>query len=398
MSPYKKILLEDVFTAYFDCRRNKRRSKSALAFEVNYEQNCVELWEEINNHTYTPGRSISFVITKPVQREIFAANFRDRVVHHLIINRIEPLLEAEFIDETTNCRKGKGTHYGIRTLENAIQACSERYTKECWILKLDIKSFFMSINKQMLLQRIKDFLIDKYQGQDKSTLLYLVKEVVLNAPEENCIRRSPMSAWKGLPRDKSLFTTRLGYGIPIGNLTSQVLANFFLNEFDHWMKSNFQFYGRYVDDFYIVSSSKDQLRSYIPLIKNKLLDQELQLHPCKIYIQNCTKGVKYIGSVIKPNRTYIANRTRNNYFDTIQKFNLNVRNPHYVEDNAEHFACSINSYLGMMKHYATYAIRRKSLKRVDRRWWEVAYISGHFEKVSVKKKYKSRYNIKNLEI
>ena len=115
------ISLEDVFTAYFDCRRRKRGTYNALAFEADYERKCVELWRQINDGSYRPLRSIVFIIFKPVQREVFAPAFESRVIDHLIARKIEPLLEAQFIDDSYSTRKGKGTLYGIRRIEEHIR-------------------------------------------------------------------------------------------------------------------------------------------------------------------------------------------------------------------------------------------------------------------------------------
>ncbi len=99
------ISLEEVFEAYYECRRNKRRTCNALAFESDYEVKLVELWREINTETYEIGKSITFIVTRPVKREVFAADFRDRIVHHLVVHRLEPLFEEVFIDDNYNCRK-----------------------------------------------------------------------------------------------------------------------------------------------------------------------------------------------------------------------------------------------------------------------------------------------------
>lgn len=117
--------MEDVFEAYFECRKKKRNTCNALAFESDYERRCVELWREINAGTYRPSRSIAFIINKPVKREIFAADFRDRVVHHLIARRLVPLLEEKFINDSYSTRKGKGTLYGIEHVAEHIRLCSE---------------------------------------------------------------------------------------------------------------------------------------------------------------------------------------------------------------------------------------------------------------------------------
>ena len=143
--------LDELFAAYLECRRNKRRTTNALAFEVDFEQKLIELWKDVNNGTYMPGRSIAFIVTEPVQREVFAADFRDRIIHHLIIGKLNHLFEASFIQDSYSCRDGKGTQYGIGRVAGFIRECSRNYTKDCYILKMDIQSFFMSIDKGLLL-------------------------------------------------------------------------------------------------------------------------------------------------------------------------------------------------------------------------------------------------------
>lgn len=242
--------MEDVFEAYFECRKKKRNTCNALAFESDYERRCVELWREINAGTYRPSRSIAFIINKPVKREIFAADFRDRVVHHLIARRLVPLLEEKFINDSYSTRKGKGTLYGIEHVAEHIRLCSENYTKECYILKIDIRSFFMKISKRRLYDLTEELLHERYGGNDLAILLYLLRETIFNRPEKNCIRKTPPQSWRGLPKDKSLFHSDGSCGLPIGNLTSQLLALNFLDGLDHLISEEWgvKHYGRYVDD------------------------------------------------------------------------------------------------------------------------------------------------------
>jgi len=382
------IELYDIIEAYFDCRKNKRRSPEAIAFEVNYEHNCINLLNEILSRTYKPEPSIAFVVNKPVKREIMASTFRDRIIHHFIAMRLNPLFEDEFISSTTNCRKGKGTSYGISLLKDSIKRISNNYTAECWVLKLDIKSFFMSIDKQLLLNKLIKFIEEKYYGNDIDILKYLVETVLMNDPKTNCLYRSSRKSWYNLPVGKSLFTCNDGFGIAPGNLTSQLEANFFLNEFDHWAYSLTCEYGRYVDDFYFVSKDREELVSYIPLIKSKLENIGLTLHPKKVYLQHYSKGVKYIGAVLKKDRQYISNRTIGNFYSAIHRFNLMADREGYIDNHATHFVASMNSYLGFCRQFMTYNIRRKTMKLIDERWWKVCYISGHFDKLSVKRRYK----------
>ena len=383
------VKLEEMFAAYYDCRRNKRKTFNALEFEGDFEHRLIELWRQINNRTYYPGKSIAFIVNKPVKREIFAADFRDRIVHHLVINKLMPLFEALFIRDSYSCRAGKGTMYGVRRIEEFVRECSGNYQKDCYILKMDIQSFFMSINKDILYKRLEKFIRRYYHAVDKEVILGLVKIIVYHCPQQNCNIKGKRSNWDGLPASKSLFKADNLHGLPIGNLSSQVFANFYMDAFDKYVKNELKvkYYGRYVDDFVIVHPDKqflikiqDKLRRFIA---EKL---GLRLHPRKVYLQHFSKGVKFIGAVVKPGRVYIANRTKGNLYRKIETFNaVAAKNAAYAEQ-AEHFVSSINSYLGFMLHYSTYKIRRKMLwKNISERWWKLIYTYGSAKKIVLKK-------------
>ena len=300
-----KIELDELFEAYADCRANKRNTMNALAFEVDYEQQLIDLHKEINSGAYKPGRSIAFVIHHPVKREIFAADFRDRVVHHLIINKLNPLFEQVFIHDSYACRKGRGTHFAIARADRFIRRCSKNYTTDCYVLKLDIQGFFMAIDKRILWAKLRDFIYQRYHGADKPLLLELCYKILANNPTKNCFIKGGRHHWRALPPDKSLFYSAPYCGLPIGNLTSQIFANFYMNPFDHFIKHDLgvQYYGRYVDDFLLVHHDKTYLLSLISKIRDFLKDElGLTLHPRKIYIQHYTRGVNFLGVLIKPHR------------------------------------------------------------------------------------------------
>jgi len=382
--------LESVFAAYFSCRNNKRNTINALAFELDYENNLIQLCNELNDGSYQPGKSIAFIVHKPVQREIFAADFRDRAVHHLIINKLNPLFEKEFIQDSFACRVGKGTHHGISRANKFIRQCSKNYTKDCHVLKLDIEGFFMHINKEILFSRLEKFIETKYQQTDKKLVLEICYKIISNSPIENCIIKGSSKNWDGLPTNKSLFHSPQNCGLPIGNLTSQIFANFYMSAFDHFMKKELgiRFYGRYVDDFIIIHPDKEYLKALISVISN-YLNQELKLtlHPKKIYLQHYTKGVKFLGAVIKPNRIYIAARTKGNFYNAIEKQNLIARDHKPTKQEQKIFIASMNSYLGIMKHYKTYKLRKAIIfKNLNGWWWNYVYLSGGIAKFVMKTK------------
>ena len=303
------VSLEDVFTAYFDCRRRKRGSYNALAFEYDYERKCVDLWKAINAGTYRPERSIVFIVTHPVTREVFAPSFESRVVDHMIASKIEPLFEKQFIEDNYATRKDKGTLYGINRIYEHIRECSANYTQDCYIMKLDIRSFFMSLPKHMVHRKMEKFIIDNYHEKDLPALLFMLRSILLDNPEQHCVRRCPRSKWKNLPPDKSLFNSDGKHGLPIGRLTSQLSAAFTLDPLDHLITEDWgmKYYGRYVDDMVLIDRSEEKLLEIKQRISSWLSERGMILHPKKMYLQHYKKGVNFIGGRIMPGRAFYVN-------------------------------------------------------------------------------------------
>lgn len=390
MNKCTNIALGDIFEAYADCRKNKRRTINALAFEVDYERQLIDLCNDINSGLYQPGRSIAFMVDKPVKREIFAADFRDRVVHHLIINKLNPLFERAFIHDSYACRRGRGAHMGIARVDRFIRRCSANYTRDCYVLKLDIQGFFMAIDKRILWVKLRHFIQEQYHHADQEQLLTLCHKILTNNPAKNCFIKGNRHLWNDLPRDKSLFHSAPFCGLPIGNFTSQVFANFYMNAFDHFIKHDLgiSYYGRYVDDFLLVHQDKRYLQSLIPVIAGFLHSQlRLTLHPKKIFFQHYSKGVNFLGAVIKPRRITIGKRTRAQFYDAIIHFNKCVAHEKPDKNIQQAFLSSMNAYLGIMKHYKTYRQRRQLLKKnLSIWWWNLAYFSGGCAKLVFKQR------------
>jgi hypothetical protein len=380
------IELAGLLEAYYDCRRNKRKTASALVYEMDYESKLIALRDRINTRTYAPGKSICFVVTRPRYREVFAASFEDRIVHHYIALRLEPLFEQAFCPYTYNCRKGKGQLYGTNMLRQQIIECSNNYTTDCYIMKLDLRGFFMSIDKKILARLIDSFVDEAYQGDDKDDLRHLCQIVILHEPEKNCERHSPASYWNYLPANKSLFTNGEGKGVAIGNLFAQLFANFLLNSLD-WMIEDLgiKYHGRYVDDFYMIHPDKTVLLSAVPKIREKLSELGLELNERKFYFQHYTKGIEFTGSILKPNRVYTCNRTITNFIAAVRRLNK-------AKDlrQAEHAVNSINSYLGLLRHNNEYNTRKRVLMMIESQAYEYVYIKKNYRILALKNKYKKR--------
>ena len=342
-------LLEELTASYYCARKNKRNTRNQLLFEMNLSQNLIALYHDILQRRYRVGRSMAFIISKPVKREVFAATFRDRIVHHLLYRYLVPVFEPLFIHDSYACRKEKGTLFGIQRLEHHIRSVSGNYTRPCYVLKMDLSGYFMSIDRQRLFDIIVRTLRVKGCCEDEryEVMEYLLRKVTFNEPTLNCRKKSADSLWTGLPRSKSLFHSPKGCGLPIGNLTSQLFSNIYLNEFDQYVKRTLRcrHYGRYVDDFYVVDSSREHLLSLVSPMRDFLWQRlSLTLHPRKMYLQEQRKGAHFLGSFVRSRRRSPSHRTRRAIRENLTCTLTYEANPYQVE-------AVRNSYKGYMTHF-----------------------------------------------
>lgn len=383
-------LLINLYKSYYSARKFKRNTVTQIKFEMDFEHHLHTLYDDIVNQEYKPSRSIAFVIKKPVTREIFAADFRDRVVHHLLYAYLNPVFEKKLIYDTYSCRVGKGTLFGIKRVDKMMRSCTNNYKKDAYVLKLDISGYFMNINRAIL-----NTVVDKVIGNDldneaeKENILYLLKEVIFHNPIANCLRKGSQKDWDIIPRNKSLFGVKEGCGLPIGNLTSQMFGNIYLNYFDHYIKSELgiKYYGRYVDDMVIINSKKEFLIDLIPKIRTWLgTNVQLQIHPKKIYLQHSTKGLLFLGQYIKPYRRYVGNRTKGNFYKAIRDINKIVK----LGEKITHqflieIRSTINSYLGFSVHTSSYSLRKKIIGTLDPTLLTYIYVTNAYKKIGVYK-------------
>ncbi len=337
-----------LWKAYKEARRGKRRTEDEYRFEQHDIENINLLTKLILSGEYHPSAGVAFIVEEPVKREIFAAPFVDRVIHHFLFNMVNEWWDNRLIYNSFSCRKGKGTMFGYQRLARDIRSVSENYTKKTWVIKLDLKGYFMSLPRDGLFERIVWGLRRQYKngGPQYQLLKYLWKEVIFDNPTIGVKKRKPLSAWDGLPDDKSLFYTPEGIGIVIGNLSSQLLSNIYLDQLDRFvtMQLGYKNYGRYVDDFYIVvrdGPEFKQAKADIEAIRKYALGLRLKLHPRKIYIQEASKGVAYLGVVVYPHRNVPGKRFKRNFYRAATAYVTGHNRPE-----------SVISYFGQCKHLA----------------------------------------------
>lgn len=300
-------------------------------------------------------RSMCFIIHDPVQREVFAASFRDRIIHHYLYNQLEPVFEPAFIYDSYSCRKGKGTLFGIERLEHHIRSCSENYHRQCFALKLDIEGYFMKMDRSLLFDMLQSR-IDSLasggrlpSGFDYDTVLFLLRQIVFLDPTKGCRIKGSLSDWRGLPDSKSLFKSAPGCGLPIGNLTSQLFSNVYLNELDQYVKRNlgFRHYGRYVDDFYVIDDSRDRLSAAVPLVADFLSSRlRLNLNYRKVKIIPVESGVPFLGAIVSPDGRHLNRRS-------IRRIEHRRMDSLCRESNPFALQAIMNSYSGYLEHFDT---------------------------------------------
>lgn len=360
----RDALLLDLYAAFICAKRHKAKKPYVLHFERNLKENIESLCDDLWTRRYKPEPSTCFVIQRPKKREVFAAQFRDRIVHHLYYNYTHELFERTFIQDTYSCIPGRGTHYGIERMEQHIRQESHNWTRPCYALKIDIRGYFMHINRRRLLDIATASLLKMADHRanggmkwrdviDMDFILWLTHEIVLLDPTDGCRRVGNPSEWDGVDASKLMANAPADCGMPIGNLTSQLFSNVYMNPFDQFVKRVLYFlhYGRYVDDSDTICSDYQRLTDAIPVMRDFLKEELcLDMHMGKTQIIDVRYGVEFLGAFIKPYRTYICNRS----LSRIRQEAADVM--HMGRGQAFR---TVNSLLGVMSHYSSYHLRRE---------------------------------------
>lgn len=364
----RQQLLLDLYQAYYSAKKHKSKRCYVRSWEKNLKQNMEDLCDDLFYRRYKPLPSKCFIVDYPKKREIFAAVFRDRIVHHLYFNYTHALYERTFIQDTYSCIKDRGTHYGIGRIRDFCRKESRNWQRPCYVMSIDIRGYFMHIVRKKLLEIATKSLMKmsshriskdnpKTWGEvlDMDFMIWLTEIIVMLDPKQNCIICGSLEDWDGLDPAKSMLHLEDGLGLPIGNLTSQLFSNVYLNVFDQFMKRvlKCRYYGRYVDDAAIISADKEWLLSLVPEIRRFLkAELGLDLHMGKLQISEVPHGVEFLGCFIKPYRTYISNHALKRMKQKIAR--LDFSKPWKV-------VRSVNSYLGIFIYTSSFRLSRRLL-------------------------------------
>ncbi|MFA6158538.1 MAG: reverse transcriptase/maturase family protein [Candidatus Paceibacterota bacterium] len=300
--------MDNLLCAWREFRKGKRAKRDVQEFEINLTNNILSLYEELREKRYEHGGYHAFNISDPKPRSIHKALVRDRLLHHALYRKLYPFFDRTFVSDSFSCRNNKGTHRAIERFTAFGRKVSKNNTRTIFVLKCDVRKFFASIDHDVLFGILSIYIKDE-------DILWLLKKVV-----------------------SSFNSGREGVGLPLGNLTSQLLVNIYMNEFDQFVKHKIgaKYYVRYADDFVTLSDDKEYLERVLSRMGEFLKSNlRLALHPDKVYIKTLASGVDFLGWVHFPHHRVLRGATR-------RKMLRNLAN-----DPKE--AARI-SYLGLLKH------------------------------------------------
>lgn len=339
-------------------------------------QNLVTLEQNLNSKSYKPGKSICFAVKYPKLREIFAAEFKDRVVHHLLVKQLEPSFERRFIYDSFACRKNKGGHLAQQRLQLFLKKLTANFSQPGFYLQLDISNFFGALDKAVLNHILQQYLQHHLQHQTelKKDLSWLTKKVIFHDPTQNYHLNGSGKLHQQVPKHKSLFNQPPNKGMPIGNLTSQFFANVYLNQLDQFVKRKLKakFYLRYADDMVFLTQDKSQLKYWHNQVKQFLGEQlKLKLNPSKTKLNSIYQGINFVGYIVKPEHSYVRQRTVVKLKTQLEYFNQgllwinnNQRQEAIALENGptqtqlQYLQMSINSYYGHFLAVNSYRLRK----------------------------------------
>ena len=395
--------LDLVVTAFHDCCKNKRTSKACIDYCEIASDDLPVLAHELYTCTYQPGVSTCFLVKYPKYREVFAACFRDRIVHHFLVLLLNPLFERHFVAQgnvSYNCRKGFGTLAAQQAAFDAVKKVTNNYQTEAWVYRGDIVSFFMSIDKRILWDKMEPFVKERYKGNYLNQVLCAAETIVFHCPEKHCIFNTDITEWeKHVETHKSLFGNHDFQGMPIGNITTQIFVNFLMSYFDAfviaWLQAHSLavYYLRFVDDFLLMCTNKSLLKQLVKDARAFLANElGITLHTDKYHFQCASHGFAFVGAYLKNGRIYLSKRTLARFRERVHGFNEMMKHKQVITfADLRRIEQIVNSYLGFCKGKSTYAQRKNILLQFGHEFYHYFCIAGHYERVQMKLKVKPQY-------
>ena len=364
-----------VWRAYLACRRGKRHSSSAQRYEMNGLERIMDTANALQSRCYTPARALSFIAKTPKAREIHAADFSDRVVHHLLVPYLERLYEPVLIHDVYSNRKGKGIHAAVARLQTFQRRVSHNGQRPAYQLQLDIANFFNRIDRRRLFGLI-DRRLSRAVFRDRvlapnaaDDLRWLTRRLLTGNPALSAYCMATPAELAQVPPHKRLINAPPEKGLPIGNLTSQFFANVYLNELDQFIKHQLKcrFYLRYVDDFMLLHESAEQLVAWRDAIQAFLVERlTLTLKDPHVTPQPISQGANFLGYIVRPHYRLVRRRVVANLHQRLRLFAAQAIQAGCLQlfpASREQLRATLASYLGHFRHAHSYRLRQALWRR-----------------------------------
>lgn len=372
--------------------KNKKRKAPYQHFCLHCFDNLASIKRDIDNMEYQPQPSTVFVITRPKVREIIAANFRDRIIQTYLVQRMLPAMEQYLHPNSYACRKEKGGLRAVQHLQEAIFMATRGYTCDAWVYKFDFRSFFMSIDTELWVPWLAEWIDAHVDGCDKETLKYIARVIYQSLPQCGCHIACHPAMFDLVPEHKKQLGKASFRGIPIGNVTSQALVLLVTTNFLFFMDSIVDAFSHYTDDNGGVTTDKERFLARKAVIA-EFVERECHftLHPDKFYFQHYSKGIELLGYRLKYGLLLPSKRLIHNFN---WKITVAIRkskgNRRYMMATKDKFMSVINSYCGLLKHTASYNYRKRQLSRLKESPWSEVFDFDEEQwlKVTIKKGYK----------
>lgn len=375
-----------LYAAWLQCRRRKGKAPQAQAYEARLLDNLVESVQVLQAGQWQPRPPVCFMVDRPKAREIYAAHFSDRVIHHWLVPRLEQLYEPIFIHDLYSNRKGKGTHLAVARLRHFMRSQQQSNGGQGgYYLQLDIHNFFNSIHRptlfSLLQQRLRKSLRKGLVNVAEATFLRDLCHRILKQPlAEQAHVLATAQQLSRVPPHKQLANAPLNVGLPIGNLTSQCFANVYLNELDQFVKHTLKcrHYLRYVDDFVLLHPDADQLSQWQVQI-TEFLGQRLRLRlKPDMRLRPVGDGADFLGYIIRPHYTLVRRRVVGNLREKLQAWQVQWLQPGarrlMLEPSArEQLRAILASYMGHFNHANSHRLIVGLFKRFSWLGWLFRY-------------------------
>lgn len=386
------VSYEEIYDSCVRCRRRKGNKPSYLYFADNRRDELINLWYEINNRELTFKPSIAFIITNPKIREVMAADFRDRVAQTYLVQELLPFFERYESPNSYSCRVGKGGLKAALDFNKMVKEVSENYTKDCYLFSLDFRTFFPAIDIEFWAPKLVKWIDENYVGNNKDIIKYLAEKIYLHKPQNDYIVRCPLDMWQMLDPLKSIIFSTTGLGIPIGNVTSQTIANFITTPVLKFLDEHGIKYVCYTDDIKGIVTDKEKFMKLLPEIRKFAWEEcRLKLHPKKFDIQHYSKGIRIGAYKVRFDRMLPNNRIAHNFIHKINKYITFLNeDENKVWKFKDKFVSVVNSYLGMLKHCNSYRLRKEGIDLLkNSRWAKYLNFPEDMLKVELKEEYKT---------